>query len=70
MPVSRKRLKVLFEGAGARIAGWEYNNLATAFIIRMADSRPFFKRLDFRPFFFRLFGHDAVAAVICGGKGK
>lgn len=68
VPVSRKRLKQLFETAGATIAGWEYNNLATAVIIRMADSKPFFKRLDVRPFFFRMFGHDAVVAVDCGRR--
>jgi uncharacterized protein YbaR (Trm112 family) len=69
VPVTRRRLKQLFEGAGAKVAGWEYNNLATAVIIKLADSRPFFKTLAFRPFFFRLFAHDAVIAVESAAQG-
>jgi uncharacterized protein YbaR (Trm112 family) len=68
VPVKRKRLKQLFESAGCSIAGWEYNNLATAVIIKLADSKPLFKSFTWRPFFFRMFAHDAVVAVECGGS--
>lgn len=72
-PVSRGKLSELFKAAGCDIKGWEYNNLATAVIIRMADSRPIFRKFALRPFFFRLFEHDAVIAADCrasaGKKG-
>lgn len=68
VPVTKKELKRLFEKAGCVIAGWEYNNLATAVFIKLADSWPVFKSITFRPFFFKLFAHDAVIAAACAEK--
>jgi hypothetical protein len=64
VPLSRKRLRFLYERAGARIKAWDYHNLATAALFAFSGRAPFLRPLaGLRPFFFYLLRHDVAAAV-------
>jgi hypothetical protein len=63
-PLSRRRLRDLYERAGGRLKAWDYHNLGTAALFSLAERLPWLARLaSLRPFFFYLFRHDVAVAV-------
>jgi hypothetical protein len=70
VPLSRSRLKELYEKAGARILAWDYHNLVSALLLVQAEKRPWLQRLTWRPFFLYALRHDVVVAVDTAKAGE
>ena len=70
VPLSRGRLREVYEKAGARIVAWDYHNLGTALLFMIAERFPSLSRLAaFRPFFFFPLRHDVAVAVESKPRG-
>lgn len=70
VPLTRKRLGILYENAGAQVKAWDYHNLGTAALLALAERLPWLSGLvSWRPFFFYLFRHDLCVAVECSPEG-
>lgn len=65
-PLSRRRLRELYEGAGARVMAWDFHNLASAVVFGQARKHPWLSALAWRPGLLWLLRHDAVLAAETG----
>lgn len=71
VPLRRSRFRELFAKAGGRIRAWEFNNLASAMILRAGDRWPLFRAWTWRPSLWWLLRYDTVVAVETGAtKGS
>ncbi len=63
VPLSRARLRELYEGAGTRIRAWDFHNLFSAIVFAQARKRAWMSKLAWRPWALYLLRHDAVLAA-------
>lgn len=63
VPLTRRRLRELYEAGGVRIAAWDFHNLASAILFAAARKRPWLSNLAWRPGVLYLLRHDAVLAA-------
>lgn len=66
VPLKRRRLRQLYEGAGARVLAWDFHNLASAMLFAAARRFGRLSRLTWRPALLWLLRHDAVLAAETG----
>jgi hypothetical protein len=66
VPLSRRRLRELYEAAGARVVAWDFHNLASAVVFSQARRWPWLSKLGWRPSALYLVRHDAVLAAETG----
>jgi hypothetical protein len=66
VPLTRRRLRWLYEAAGAKVLAWDYHNLASAVLFYQARKHPWIQALSWRPAPFYLLRHDAVLAAETG----
>jgi hypothetical protein len=66
VPLTRRRLRRLYEGAGARVVAWDFHNLASAVVFSLARRRRWLSALAWRPRLLWLVRHDAVLAAETG----
>lgn len=64
VPLSKSRLRWLYERSGAEVKAWDYHNLGTAGSLALGERIPALVGLAaFRPFFYYLLRHDLCVAV-------
>ena len=69
VPLSKSRLRWLYESQGMDVKAWDYHNLATAGLGALGERMPALRGLAaVRPFFFYLVRHDLCVAVERHGR--
>lgn len=62
VPVNKNDFVEIYNNLNCKVVGYEYSNLLTAIITKLADKFSFFQVLNFRPFIYKLFSYDIVIA--------
>jgi len=66
VPLTRRRLRELYEAGGAKVLAWDFHNLASAVLFHQARKHAWLQALSWRPGALYLVWHDAVLAAETG----